>query len=384
MNMMKKKGLKGLMMKAALKPSGDQAHPFPPKKPAGFGGLTSLASDVGSKLKQAKAAGIDTSSVGSIENLYRITKFLAKAGENVGASKAHTAKAQALKEKLAPKRSDRAKKRVRTIEELRATKIRPSVQAALERDEHERQQRRLEEEHQHSLKLGNVSRFGDGDGTYWDRWLGMGDKGGDSSWARGWKAPLSGFKRLDSGAVATAELSDLRPPPGPREKRLPKDAAPPDTWWFDDAPSDPMVDLAEVEALALATAAAAEGGAAGGGGGGGGAGGVGGAGGARRQSAQGGGHVLPPPSLLISTGKYRRPEERNGTDSPGGQGGSRKRSGVLGGGGGLAEEYYCPRPCKTCTGAKEFKSSATLRQNALVYIRRNSFDDEAARERMQL
>ena len=92
--------------------------------------------------------------------------------------------------------------------------------------------------------------------------------------------------------------------------------------------------------------------------------------------------MLPPPSLLISTGKYRRPEERNGTDSPGGRGG-RKRGGVLGGGGGLAEEY-CPRPCKTCTGAKEFKSSATLRQNALVYIRRNSYDDEAARERMEL
>jgi hypothetical protein len=381
MNMMKKKGLKGLMMKAALKPSGDQAHPFPPKKPAGFGGLTSLASDVGSKLKQAKAAGIDTSSVGSVENLYRITKFLEKAGENVGASKAHTAKAQALKEKLAPKRSDRAKKRVRTIDELRATKIRPSVQAALERDEHERQQRRLEEEHLHSLKLGNVSRFGDGDGTYWDRWLGMGDKGGDSSWSRGWKAPLSGFKRLDSGAVATAELSDLRPLP-PREKR-PKDRAPPDTWWFDDAPTDPMVDLAEVEALALATAAAAaEGGAAGAGGGGGGGSAGGAGGGARRQSAQGGTNVLPPPSLLISTGKYRRPEERNGTDSPGGRGG-RKRGGVLGGGGGLAEEY-CPRPCKTCTGAKEFKSSATLRQNALVYIRRNSYDDEAARERMEL
>ena len=44
---------------------------------------------------------------------------------------------------------------------------------------------------------------------------------------------------------------------------------------------------------------------------------------------------------------------------------------------------YCPRPCKTCAGAKEFKSSATLRQSALVYIRRDSLrDDDERQERV--
>merc|ERR1719261_757233 len=126
------------MMKAALKESGDQEHPFPgpASKTAGKAGggvFTSLASDVGSKLKQAKAAGIDTSSVGSVENLYRITKFLEKAGDNVGASKTHTAAGSALKDRLsAPKRSAKLKNKVRSVQEMRATKgVRQAVQARL-------------------------------------------------------------------------------------------------------------------------------------------------------------------------------------------------------------------------------------------------------------
>ena len=91
----KEGGIKGMMMKAALQESGRQEHPFPGPESKnalkkGGGVFTTLASDVGTKLKQAKAAGIDTASVGSVENLYRITKFLEKAGDNVGGSKQHT------------------------------------------------------------------------------------------------------------------------------------------------------------------------------------------------------------------------------------------------------------------------------------------------------
>lgn len=191
--------------------------------PFGGGGsvFKDLANDMHTRIGQAKAMGIMPGSIDSAENLYRITAFIQKSQDHVGKSYQNTEKANALKARLG-KRKKKTKRGARSVAQIRADRGRVSDMEQKKRDEDMARVEKMEEEREVASKLGARGRFGDGDGSYWDRWLQRGhvrmcDKdgvysvsrnlGGDSSFSGGFKEPVSGFERFEPDALLAASAS---------------------------------------------------------------------------------------------------------------------------------------------------------------------------------
>jgi len=55
---------------------------------------------------------------------------------------------------------------------------------------------------EHDTRLGVLSRYGDGDGSFWDRWLTPSTDSGKGSFKTGSVVPRSGFKKYNDGGFA--------------------------------------------------------------------------------------------------------------------------------------------------------------------------------------
>jgi hypothetical protein len=153
----------------------------------------------------------------------RIKKFIEEGNLEVGESASLLQSAAKVKQRLAAKKNkknilsttvQRSKRRVSITGLAHQKKVKE------EKEKEKKELEALEANTNRDELIGSLSKFGDGDGSYFDRWLG-GNTTDTSSFSAGWITPLSGFKAsplakkgamaiMGGGGAVVTPVLDLR------------------------------------------------------------------------------------------------------------------------------------------------------------------------------